>query len=157
MSEPILQLLDASNWNLIYDEAREAELASPVGGFFPIPAFEIDSAIPNHILAVRCFSTTARSTWRFAGNLIQRISAPVSGEVSPPVEAGLIKMRVNRTRLVIFRQFTSSYELVLEVPVWFRSMRLTIWAYTGEQADTTELLINAMQADITDIKTFLIT
>jgi hypothetical protein len=61
MSEPVLQLTTQENWFQIYDESRTAQIATPSGGYYPIPAFEIPILLERHVLAVRCLSTTAKA------------------------------------------------------------------------------------------------
>lgn len=157
MGQLILDLSNPENWEQVYDESRLAEVASPAGGFFPIPAFEIPLDFNQNIIAVRCLSTTAKATWRFAGALVQRISIPIAGNNSPPVETLVLKMRVNRTRLITLPTYTTNYELVLEPPVWFKSLRLTVWSYLGDVGDSTELLINDVWEDVQLIKNEIIT
>ena len=109
MSEPVLELTSQGNWVQIYDEFREA-LPTPVSDvFYPIPAYEIPFLIDKHILAVRCLSRTAKATWRYAGTLSQRFQMGTGGSASPlpTVEAAGLGLRINRTKLVVFKKYTS--------------------------------------------------
>lgn len=150
MSEPVLQLTTQGNWFQIYDESRLAEVATPSGGYYPIPAFEIPFLFEKHVLAVRCLSTTAKSTWRYAGTLSQRFQVGTGGTASPLpiVEASAISLRLNRTKLVVFKKFTTNYQLLFENPSWLKDLRLSIWEYRGSQSDTTEELLKAMRAKL---------
>lgn len=154
MTEMILSLTNQANWNQIYTESREAQPASPIGGYFPIPAFEIPIVIENNILAVRTFSNTARFSWRFAGNLSQRIQIGSGGSAStlPEVEAASISLRINRTRLLILKKLSPDYKLVFEPPYWFKSISLTIWEYTGIQEYLTDELIRDLGDDLDRIE-----
>ena len=146
MSQPVLQLTTQGNWNQIYDESRSAVPMSPVGGHYPIPAFEIPFLFDKHIIAVRCLSTSAKATWRFAGTLSQRFRAGTGGSTSPlPIlDAEILSLRLNRSRLVVFKQYTQQYELLFESPPWIKDMRLSIWQYIGEQSDSTEDLLREL-------------
>ncbi|MBW4556413.1 MAG: hypothetical protein KME59_10815 [Trichormus sp. ATA11-4-KO1] len=152
MGQPVLELLNQNNWVQIYDEARTAQIASDAGGYYPIPAFEIPFQLDKRILAARCISTTARVTWRWAGNLIQKISPPIAGINSPLVEAGSYSMKINRTRLVIFKNYTNTYQLTLEGAYWLKDLRLTLWEYQGVDGDSTESLITDLGSDLARIE-----
>jgi hypothetical protein len=92
---------------------------------------------------VRSLSTSAKSTWRFGGNLIQRYQLGSGGTTSllPIVEATRKPLTINRSELHIFPKLGEQYELVHEVPIWYSHFRLTIWEYVGDEADSTEDLI----------------
>jgi hypothetical protein len=148
MAEPILDLLNPSNWNQVYDEARSAQPATPSGAYYPIPIFEIPVVLNSRVLVVRCISTTAKTTWRFAGNLKPQVAAPVAGVISPPVEIASIYLQVNRTRLIVLQPYANNYNLVLENAPWLKDLRVTIWEYIGTVEDTTEELIGVARVDI---------
>jgi hypothetical protein len=146
MSEPILQLTTQGNWSQIYDENREAAPTSVPNIFYPIPAYEIPFLIERHILAIRCLSPSAKATWRYAGTLSQRFQLGTGGAASglPTVEALSIGLRLNRTKLVVFKKYTQQYELLFETPFWMKSLRLSIWQYEGTESDSTEDLIREL-------------
>ncbi|WP_017314922.1 hypothetical protein [Mastigocladopsis repens] len=157
MSEPVLQLTTQGNWSQIYDESREAVIATSAGGHYPIPAFEVPFLFEKHILAVPCLSKSAKAHWRFAGNLIQRIQIGTGGSASPlpPVDGARVYMRLNRTALVVFKNYTSTYELLLENAPWLKDLRVTVWEYRGPQSDTTEDLIQTLKIDLLRIESKL--
>ena len=148
MAEPILDLLNQDNWNQAYDESRIAQPATEAGGYYPIAVFEIPIVFQSRVLAVRCLSSTAKSSWRFAGNLKPQVAAPIAGINSPPVEIASIYLQLNRTRLVVLHPYATNYNLVLENAPWLKDLRLTIWEYTGAIEDTTEELIGVARIDI---------
>lgn len=146
MSDPILQLTSRGNWNQIYDESREAVPTSVREIFYPIPAYEIPFLLKSHILAVRCLSSSAKATWRYAGTLNQKIQIGTGGTTSPlPVaEAFSMGLKLNRTKLLVFKKYTQQYQLLFEPPHWLRDLRLTIWEYVGSESDSTEDLIREL-------------
>lgn len=152
MGQLVLDLLNQNNWVQIYDESRTAQVATEAGGYFPIPAFEVPIQLDKHILAARCISTTAKFNWRWAGNLIQKINPPIAGINSPLVEAGTYSMKINRTKLVIFKPLTSTYQLTLEGAYWLKDLRLTLWEYQGIEGDSTEELITTLSGDLNRIE-----
>lgn len=146
MSQPVLQLTSQGNWNQIYDESRSAVPATPSGGHTPIPAFEIPFLFDKHIIAVRCLSPSAKPTWRYAGTLSQRFQAGTGGSAStlPTLDATSLSLRINRSKLVVFKKYTQQYELLFESPPWIKEMRLTIWQYVGTESDSTEDLLREL-------------
>lgn len=148
MAEPLLDLLNQDNWNQIYDESRTAQPATEAGGYYSIPIFEIPIILQSRVLAVRCLSTTAKYSWRFAGNLKPQVAAPIAGINSPPLEVASIYLQLNRTRLIVLQPYATNYNLVLENAPWLKDLRVTIWEYTGAIEDTTEELIGIARIDI---------
>lgn len=148
MAEPILDLLNPDNWNQIYQEERTAQPATEAGGYYPIPIFEIPFVLQSRVLAVQCFSSTAKPTWRFAGNLKPQVAAPIAGINSPSLEISSIYLQLNRTRLVVLQPYAGSYNLVLENAPWLKDLRVTIWEYIGGIEDTTEELIGITRIDV---------
>lgn len=157
MSEPVLELTRKGSWNQIYNEAREAVQATPEGGFYPIPAFEVPFLFERNVLAVRCFSRTAKAHWKLAGYLVQRIRIGTGGTASPlpSVDSHRVYMRLNRTALVVFKRLSPTYELVLENATWLKDLQVTIWEYQGSQSDTTEDLIQTLKIDILRVESKL--
>jgi len=156
MGQLLINLGNQENWLQWYDESRQAQ-TYPDGTYQALPAFEIPVLFDRRILAVKNFSTTAKATWRFAGNLIQRFQLGSGGTTStlPIVEATRKPLLVNRTELHIFPLLAPQYELVHEVPLWYQHMRLTIWEYIGPEADSTEDLILLSNSALTRIETKL--
>lgn len=146
MSEPVLQLTGQGNWFQIYDESRTAVAATPQGAYYSIPAFEIPFTLERHVLAVRCLSPTAKSTWRFAGTFSQRFQVGTGGTASPlpVVDATSVGLRLNRTKLIVFKKYTTNYQLLFENVRWLKDLRLTIWEYRGIESDSTEDLIREL-------------
>lgn len=154
MSLPVLDLNNPGVWNQIYDESRTAASGGIPDSYIPIPAFEVPVLIQSPILAVRNFSQSARPTWRFAGNLIQRFQIGTGGSASPlPLaEAKREALTVNRTQLIFFPRYTNEYEVVFSCPYWFQTMRLTLWEYTGQISDSNQVLIEAVRTDLVIIE-----
>jgi hypothetical protein len=137
MSTVINGINNDENWQLLFTDSKTAVEATPKGGHYPIPAIEVPVRIDNRVIAVQNRVVQAKSTWRFGGNIIQRSQVGGGGSASPLplLELEVCRLRINRTRLIVFEQFLTDYELIYETPVWFKNVSLTVWGYTGEVSD----------------------
>lgn len=133
----LLELGVQANWQQVYDEFRTVGVIND-STYTPIPAFEIGFTFDSPILAVRTRSTTSPARWRFAGTLTQKIQLGTGGAASslPVADATVRRLDLNRTRLAIFPQLTTEYQIVFAPPYWIEDLRLTIWQYTGPVADS---------------------
>jgi hypothetical protein len=61
-------------------------------------------------------------------------------------------LRVNRTRMVVFKKYADSFKLIFEPPAWFKDVDLTIWEYTGIQEYSTEIILRNIQQDIIELQ-----
>jgi hypothetical protein len=145
MHDLILDLSNQANFLQVYDVLREVE---PAGNGYstPIPAFEIPFLFSRPVLAVKAFSQSARSYWKYGGTLTQRVQLGSGGTNSllPIAENNRRSLRLGRTELCYFPMISSQYELLLECPHWLDDVRVTIWEYVGpittEQMQMWELL-----------------
>jgi hypothetical protein len=150
-----LQLNVQANWSLIYDESRQAQLLSPTGGYIPIPAFEVPFLFDKPVLACRIINSSAKSTWKFGGYLSQRFQIGSGGGVSalPEVDATSLRLRLNRSKLLIFPQYIDTYSLTYEPPTWFKNVQFSLWEYRGTVTDSIEELVNQVgSADLQRIE-----
>ncbi|MEH1810886.1 MAG: hypothetical protein V7K26_00095 [Nostoc sp.] len=144
----ILNLLDASSWNQVYTQSKNAVQVTPLGGYIPIPAFEVPVIMHSRVFVIRNICINTRPRWRFAGNLKSRVAAPIAGINSPPVEIASFYIQLNRTKLIVLPVFVNNYDLVLETATWLKDLSITIWEYVGVIEDTTEELIGVTRVDI---------
>lgn len=153
MSALVLNLTSQANWLQVYDELREVERVT-LNEYNPLPKFSIPFLFDKRILSIRTNSTTAKPYWRYAGQLTQRFQIGTGGTntLLPVADFTRKRLNLNRTELVILPQYTSVYELLLEVPYWIEDLRLTIWEYTGPEADSTEQLIDATREDLARVE-----
>jgi hypothetical protein len=64
------ELNNSQNWSLAYQEYKEAVQATPLGGYYPLPAFEVPITFSSKILIAKTVSTIpAGKQWKWAGNL----------------------------------------------------------------------------------------
>ncbi|HIK27959.1 MAG: hypothetical protein N3E45_17130 [Oscillatoriaceae bacterium SKW80] len=153
-------MLNSNFWRQVYSETKTREpVPNRPNTFYPVPAFEIPFLLDATILSVRTFSTTARFTWKYAGYLsaVTRVSPGI-----PPTILERVTLPINRTQLVVFKKYISSYELIFEPFYWFASMGLEIWEYYGSDSATDlessiELIkntLNRLEEKVDDISTY---
>jgi len=137
MGEPILNLSSTSEWQLVYNETKTAQYLN-ASTYRPIPAFQLPFILHSPILLVEASNLDARPWW-FLGCRLQQI---INVGVAPDTAAtNLLKIPVNRPKLVRFARLADDYLLKIEIPPWFDAMKIAIHEYTGPIGDTTEELI----------------
>jgi hypothetical protein len=153
---PVLDLSNQSNWQQIFDEEREAVQAK-VGGWYPIPAFEIPILFDSSVVVARVLSNKAKSTWHYGGLLSQRFFIGSGGTASslPEVSAKQYRLQINRSKLLFFPLYKPNYSLIFEPPVWFKNIRLSLWEYSGINSDSTHQLLETIKIDILRIESII--
>jgi hypothetical protein len=138
MGEPVLQLNNAANWELLYSELRFADQVSS-NSYRPIPAFTIPILIESPWIAVGSNSQSARFHW-WLGCRIQPIvvvpESPFGSIAGMPVPVPL-----NEITLYKFPSLQAQFRLRVQIPWWHRELGFTLYQYTGPVGDTTEDLI----------------
>lgn len=147
------ELNNAANWQLAYQEYKEAEQATPQGGYYPLPSFEIPITFSNRILIARTVSTIpAGKRWKWAGRLRAFQTYPNNGVNSQKSEVADYSLYLNRSKLLIFPEIANNYELVLSDAFWLRNLQLTIYEFTGEATDNLTDLTLSIQSDLARIE-----
>ncbi len=147
MSKPVVQFTTEGNWQQVYEERRTCTFITDKV-FTPIPAFEIGFLFDTHIIAIRAISTSAKSTWRYAGSLHQRLQLGGGGTASnlPTVDLSNRGILLNRSTLIELPRYTSEYALVFAPPRWMQDIKVTFWQYIGIDSDNlTESLLLARE------------
>lgn len=123
-------LQNGANWQLTYYRS-EAVTFDAAGGYSALPVFDIPIVFNERILMVRATSTNARFTWRFMGILSQRIN--IFGN-QLDLEPALFQanLRINRSRILIFDQVETPYELFFEPFYWLKQCDLYVYTFIGQ-------------------------
>jgi hypothetical protein len=109
--------LGEREWQINFEQTllRDSE------GWHAEPIY-IPTALTTPIIRVYCFSESARSSWRVAGELVQII-----GESrNPDFEGDSISLPLNVKKLVEFSPTVSDYSLKLFPKPWINSFELKI-------------------------------
>lgn len=152
MSQLTVDLANPNNWREVFDESRSAVPITQTA-YDPIAAFEVGILLNTPIIRVRTLSPSAKSRWRFAGTLSQRVSIVNTAFNSTPAVTYSKGLRLNRTEVIRLPWLSSDYELVFEPPYWMRDLRLTIWEYTGVYAEQLEELLDTVKVDLARLET----
>lgn len=149
MGSLILNLTDQANWLQVYDASREVTNRTAIS-YTPLPPLEIPFLFDKRILSIKVTSTTAKPYWKHGGVITQRfrIGSGGSASVLPIADFTRRKLHLHRTELFIFPQYTENYQLLLDAPYWVEDLRLTIWEYTGPEADSTDELVELTRIDV---------
>jgi hypothetical protein len=109
--------LGEENWQLVHWQTYSRGSTG-----WPVETVYIPAALNSPIVRVSCLSTTARSSWRAAGELIQ-----VIGDYrSPDFEGQAIAVPLNVMKLVEFSPTVSNYSLKFLPKPWIDSFELKI-------------------------------
>lgn len=154
MSELILNLQAAENWQLAYNETVVAGQFS--GGYFPIRPFDLPTLFESPILLVQAEYLDAKPWWFLGCRLYQLVNTGVS---TGAATGRFARVPVNRPALVRFPRYAAQYGLRVEVPPWFDRLKLSVFEYVGTLTDSTEALIqeqsDLIRVDLVRIETKL--
>ncbi|MGB3641148.1 MAG: hypothetical protein WBA39_26745 [Rivularia sp. (in: cyanobacteria)] len=150
---PASDLNNAQNWQLVYQEYKQAKPATPKGGYLPLPGFKVPITLSARTVIARTVSNIpAGKRWRWAGKLRAYQDYPNEGVASQPSEIAAHSLYLNSSKLVIFPDYATNYQLVLNDAFWLRDMQLSIYEFVGDfQTHRTDLL-NQLLLDTEQIK-----
>lgn len=136
------ELNNSQNWSLAYQEYKQAVQATPNGGYYPLPAFEVPITFSSKILIAKTISNIpVGKRWKWAGNLRAFQAFPNAGINSQKSEIASYSLFLNRSKLLRLPELASNFELVLSDAFWLRDLQLTIYEFTGLlTGDVTELV-----------------
>lgn len=144
---------NAANWQLAYQEYKEATQVTPLGGYLPLPAFEIPITFDSRVLIVKTVSNIpAGKRWKWAGNLTAFQSFPNGGVNSQKSEVANHSLYLNRSKRIIYPNSISNFELVLSGAYWLRDLQLTIYEFIGEFKTYTESSLDNVKVDLSTIE-----
>jgi hypothetical protein len=153
MGDPIVDFGATENWALVYNQTKNAIWINSTT-YTPIPKFQLPFILNSPYLLVEAANLDAKPWWYLGCRVQQIISVGVAPDTAG---TGLIRVPVNRPKLVSFPRYSDDYLLKIEIPPWFEQMKISIWEYTGEIKDTTEELViersDVIRVDLTRIET----
>lgn len=138
MSVPVADFTNGGLWSRVYNQQFYAEQVG-ISRFRPIPPVNLPVLLHSPVIAVATDSQEARPHWWLGIRLKQRITIP--GSEFDELEAHEVRCQVNRGQLIRFPALAPQYTLRVEFPWWHSEMRVTVWEFTGEQQDSTEILV----------------
>jgi hypothetical protein len=146
----------ASNWNLSYQDTRNATSGKVYGKKFTwsIDAWTIPILFESPILAVHCGSQSASTGWKRGGWLTrEQRQASLTPDLQSLSDTGR-RVRLHKGTLIDFTQApqVSSYALTFEPSIWLQDVTLTIYSYTGPIDDTLFDELGALKIDLLRIE-----
>jgi len=139
MSQPILQLDDSLNWDLLHRQLYVAN-ARASGGYDAIPPVILTTN--SNIICAGTKNTSAPTHWKLGAWLYPCL------QVSPSSTSELLGLMepedrfavpLNRLRLVRMPQYLPKpYLLDFRIPYWHRELLLEVWNYSGLESTTVE-------------------
>ena len=150
---PVSDLNNSNNWELSYQEYKQALPATPKGGYLPLPAFEVPITFQNRVIIARTVSNIpSNKRWKWAGKLRAYQNYPNGGVGSQRSEIAEHSLFLNRSKLMIMPGLANNYELVLSDAFWLRDLQLSIYSFTGSFEGVTNELLNQLLIDTSRIE-----
>jgi hypothetical protein len=147
-------LNNKNNWQLVYQEYKQAVQVTPLGGYSPLPAFEVPVRLSSRILIVKTVSNIPKGKrWKWAGRLRAFQSFP-TGINSQKSEVASHSLYLNRSKLLTYPELTSNFELVLSDAFWLRDLQLTIFEFTGEATTSAIDSLEEIKSKVDDIAAY---
>ncbi len=150
MAQPILQLTESLNWDLVFRESFQATQIPGTSLYIPIPPKT--KIVDSNILLLGINSPlNAKSSWWLGGWLSVNlfVSPSSTSEFASLIEVARFKIRRDRLTLIHFPRYEPmSYSVRIEIPRWFSTALVKLWKYSGPQSDSTEELLESIQADV---------
>lgn len=147
-------LYNKNNWQLVYQEYKQAVQLTPLGGYCPLSAFEVPIRLSSKILIVKTVSNIPKGKrWRWAGRLRAFQSFP-TGINSQKSEVASHSLYLNKSKLLIYPELTSNFELVLSDAFWLRDLQLTIFEFTGETTTSVVKSLEEIKSRVDDIAAY---
>lgn len=150
MGNLILEFNNSQNWDFVYQTSQQA--VSINNQSQPIPEITIPFLLDRRIVAVHASSLTAKSTWRFAGFLNQKVQIGLLIGGQPDARMPRNKIWLNNINLIVYPQYSSTYSLSVEPPFWLRDISLSVYKYVGVESDSTDNLILSIQNQLNTIE-----
>jgi hypothetical protein len=136
MSQPILDLSNSLNWDLVVRQTYQVKwLSETTFEALPDQSFTLDSRLL--MVGVKC--SKAQNTWWLGARLSMRLPVLPSSTSQFPasVEACRKRCRLDSLTLIDFPVLgVSPYILNVEFPYWFEDASLEIWKYSGPDTTT---------------------
>lgn len=148
MSKAILDLQNTANWRPFWSGQRESVYLSD-GSRVPLPAIEVPVTFDNHVIAILTDSTSAKRTWKIAGNVSRKIQTNIIFGGTPDTAiADSRVLKLFEMNLFRFEQVSSSYSLEITPKWWIKDIKLDIFIYTGIDSDSVTEQLNRIQLDL---------
>lgn len=151
-----IDLSSANAWELLFHQKFSVNPLYRVKPY--LDPIELPFLTESRIFLVSTFSIRSRPTWYRAGYFSRQVegiriddTVVFEGlERIPQTTAdyGQTLIPLNLTKVVIFPKIPGSHRLRFEAVPWLSEFTLGVWEYKGIESDSTEDLIEAVQAKL---------
>jgi hypothetical protein len=149
MSKPILALQNTANWQSLWSTSLAAvQLAN--GSFVPMNPIVVPYLLETDIIAISVSATTAKPSWRVAGNVAKKIATGITTPGGAP-DTTISDRRLlwfNQLNLYRFARLTDTYALEITPKWWIKDIQLDIFIYTGVDTDTVTEQLNRIELTV---------
>jgi hypothetical protein len=145
----IFDTANSTKWELIFSDSYEAPLIpgnTPLlEKYYPIEPITIPYTINSNLVAIFATSENAESHWKYAGQVIQKISLGITVGGVPTGVLSVKKFYLNQWSLLRYLDtYSSDYALQINIPYWLRDISLTLYGYSAPVVDSHEVLLNQL-------------
>ncbi len=125
-----------ANWELLYDVELEAVRLPAPGGtsrYIPIDPVLIPFQLDNLNIAIRTENANAAPRW-YLGCRVDAIFQIVQSGPNLPLSELIFHRfdaRINKTTYIYLPDYSPQYQLRLDIPYWFDSLKIKLWQYIG--------------------------
>jgi hypothetical protein len=146
MGKPILALQNTDNWQSLWSTSVAASKLAD-GSFIPLAPIVVPYLLETDILAIQVSATTAKPSWRVAGDVAKKIATGITTPGGSP-DVTISDRRLlwfNQLNLYRFTRLTDTYALEITPKWWIKDIQLDIFIYTGIDTDTTTEQLNRIE------------
>lgn len=153
MAQPILELGNTLNWDVVTKQTYISQYNSATEQYIPIKPKTF--AVDKRILVIGCKNDQAPLKWYKGCYVSQLLLAQPTSYNADQFTATMqtdnaVLIPLNVWRLVRFEEFNlNPYLLHINIPHWHRKFYIEIWKYSGADSDTTEQILNDIFTEVT--------
>ena len=146
---------NANNWASRYQYSLVGAPAPVPGNYLPIPDLVIPITFTGQLLAISATSSTAKSTWKTAGWLWQRVLVNIGTGATVPnaLSQRKYKFYLNQLTILTIPKLASEYALSISIPKWIQDLDIKIYEYTGEIIDSNDQKLDLILTNLATLLT----
>lgn len=148
MSQPILELGDRLNWNVLVQQTYVATQVSEKN-FIPLPPVSVQST--SNIIAAGGRNPKSSVRWQLAAWLHPCLSITPSStsQFVSLTQLGRHAVPLDRLGLIHFPHYEPiPYLLYITFPRWHQELSLEVWSYDGPESTTTEASLARIESQL---------
>lgn len=146
----------AANWDLLFQSQYFENWITVYGKSFRYgpPETTLPILITRPIVALRCESDEAPTTWRYAGLVRREIRTASQTQPLAKLQDSARKLTLGATNILNYSDLpdADSYNLVLVPAKWLPDIRVTLYQYIGPFGSTLQDELEAARVDLVRIE-----